>query len=569
MQIDLERVPFSRRGAYLSFSFLPEAGDLPAGLYLRSVHGGAQDARPGGRVARVEVLAGGRPVPFEARATPAALDLVAGQGTLSICIAEPSVVRVRGEGVGLRLTFAGGGGDYAIPAAEGRWRINSPAHLLQFMLTPLAGEWQVNAPWDGLGAEVAAADLVAGAGQALCEGALEEFLSSWRPRGYEQAFADCRAAVEADFERWLAQTPDLPEAYAEARRLAAYINWSSLVDPAGLIARPTMYMSKNWMTNVWSWDHCFNAMALAYHDPALAWDQFMTLFDRQDETGALPDFYNDRSELWNFCKPPIHGWALDWMMRRAPFIGDEQVRQVYGPLARWTEWWFAYRDDDRDGLPQYHHGNDSGWDNATPFLVGVPLEAPDLSAYLVLQMETLARLAARLGDPGAAESWRRRSAELVEKTLAHFWRGDHFTAARSGDHQAGDYESLFLYLPLILGKRLPEGARAALIAGLTRHGRFLTAHGLATESPASPYYDADGYWRGPIWGPSTMVMVEALAACGELALARDLARKYCDLCAASGFAENFDALSGAGLRDRAYTWTASVFLVLGHEYLLE
>lgn len=32
-------------------------------------------------------------------------------------------------------------------------------------------------------------------------------------------------------------------------------------------------------------------------------------------------------------------------------------------------------------------------------------------------------------------------------------------------------------------------------------------------------------------------------------------------------AENFDALTGKPLRDQAYTWTASVFLVLAHEYL--
>jgi hypothetical protein len=36
----------------------------------------------------------------------------------------------------------------------------------------------------------------------------------------------------------------------------------------------------------------------------------------------------------------------------------------------------------------------------------------------------------------------------------------------------------------------------------------------------------------------------------------------------SGMAENFDALTGAGLRDRAFTWTSSVFLILGHEYTL-
>ena len=569
MLIDLHTVPFSRSGSYLAFSFLPEVGDLPAGLYLRSVHGGVQSACPGGRVARVEVLADGSPVPFKTRATPASLDLITDRGLLSICIAEPYLVRVRGEGVGLRLIFAASRGDYAFPVADSRWQVNCPAHLVQFMLSPLAGDWHIQAPWDGVGAAWVVADLRPVKGAGVCEGALEEFCSAWRPRVYGKPFAECCVAVEVDFNHWLEQSPSLPQVYAEARRLAAYINWSSLVEPTGHFYRASMYMSKNWMTNVWSWDHCFNAMALTYGQPVLAWDQLMTLFDQQDEHGALPDYYNDRSLLWNFCKPPIHGWTLGWMMQRTRFVGADQARQIYGPLARWTEWWFRCRDDDRDGLPQYHHGNDSGWDNATPFLVGLPLEAPDLSAYLILQMETLAQLATLLGDAEESESWQRRADELVERTLAHFWQADHFVALRSGDHLVSDTDSLFLYLPLILGERLPANVRRELIAGLTRPGRFLTPHGLATESPASPYYHPDGYWRGPIWAPSTLIMVEALAACGELNLARDLARKFCDLCAANGFAENFDALTGVGLRDRAYTWTASAFLVLGHEYLME
>jgi len=184
-------------------------------------------------------------------------------------------------------------------------------------------------------------------------------------------------------------------------------------------------------------------------------------------------------------------------------------------------------------------------------------------------METLAMLALLSNHHEEAGSWQHRSEELLQHMLAPFWQGDHFVAMRSGDHQIADTESLFLFLPLILGKRLPGGVRHDLVNGLTRPGRFITPYGLATESPSSPYYQSDGYWRGPIWAPSTMVIVEGLAACGEVSLARDLARKFCDLCAANGFAENFDALSGAALRDRAYTWTASVFLVLGHEYLLE
>jgi glycogen debranching enzyme len=126
---------------------------------------------------------------------------------------------------------------------------------------------------------------------------------------------------------------------------------------------------------------------------------------------------------------------------------------------------------------------------------------------------------------------------------------------------------LLPFTPLLLGKRLPQGVRDALVAGLTRPGRFITEHGLATESVASPLYEPDGYWRGPIWAPSTMLLVEGLAAVGEEPLARELSRKFCELVARSGPAENFDALTGAALRDPAYTWTASVLLILGHEWL--
>ncbi|WP_245984053.1 hypothetical protein [Lentzea flaviverrucosa] len=36
-------------------------------------------------------------------------------------------------------------------------------------------------------------------------------------------------------------------------------------------------------------------------------------------------------------------------------------------------------------------------------------------------------------------------------------------------------------------------------------------------------------------------------------------------CEESGFAENFDALTGEGLRDRAYAWTAGAYLLLAGE----
>ncbi len=49
-------------------------------------------------------------------------------------------------------------------------------------------------------------------------------------------------------------------------------------------------------------------------------------------------------------------------------------------------------------------------------------------------------------------------------------------------------------------------------------------------------------------------------ALGELA--DKISERFCKLCSRSGFAENFDALTGEALCDPAYTWTASVFLLL-------
>ncbi|TGU73329.1 hypothetical protein EN829_064955, partial [Mesorhizobium sp. M00.F.Ca.ET.186.01.1.1] len=146
------------------------------------------------------------------------------------------------------------------------------------------------------------------------EGVIEEFQTVWRERSYPD-FASGRARVEQEYREWLGQTLPLSEAaredgLAEARELAAYITWSCVVRPEGYLPRPAMYMSKNWMTNIWSWDHCFNAMAMTRWNLPLAWDQLMVFIDRQDESGVFPDFINDRYALWNCFKLPIHGWTL-------------------------------------------------------------------------------------------------------------------------------------------------------------------------------------------------------------------------------------------------------------------
>ncbi len=546
----------------MAFSHLAATGELPEGLYLRTMHGFVAPRE----VFRVELVQAGKSVPFREVASPTLLRLEAEGGWAEIAFSEPHLIRVRGHGVELRFSGLIPRRAYAYPVAKNNWEVNCNGQSIKFRFVGLSGPLAMDAPWTGRSPIHLSAGFQPDSQTGQFEGAVEDFESVWHPRSYTQSFDATLRALQHDYADWLSKMPDVTPEFQDAANLAAYINWESVVAPEGHLTRPAMLMSKNWMVNVWSWDNCFNAMALIYNDPALAWDQLFVVLDNQNEDGAFPDNVNDRSLEWAFTKPPIHGWAASWMLQQSHEASRPVIERLYAPLAHWTTWYFQFRDYDDDRLPQYNHGNDSGWDNASIFRVGPPVETPDLCAYLVLQMDALSQWAKILGKPQESREWGRRADDLLQKLLAQYWKGDHFVALRSGDHKvAAEGDSLILFLPLILGNRLPEQVRAKLVAGLKEKGRFLTEHGLATESLRSPLYQADGYWLGPIWAPSTMIIAEGLDAVGEKTMARDIRRKFCEMAARSGMSENYDAVTGAGLRDPAYTWTSSVFLIFAHE----
>ena len=571
-EFDLRSVPFSRYGSYFAFSILPGIPGRAEGLFLRSVHG---DAGDGGALFRVELLREGVPVPSRIRASASLLQLEDGDAVVEICLPEPGCIRFRGTGAGLRLQVDQGPSEYdcAVDHGGGRWHVSSFTHRIESAARSLSGTLRVDSPWLDVRSEYVILDFLPGVDSPvpapvpvpvpvpIMEGIVIEAVDD-RLQGNdpEPAFDECVQKVRDEIRAWQARFGDGARLSPGTRELAAYVLWSSVVAPGGHFGRPAMLMSKNWMCQVWSWDHCFNALALAPGHPDLAWDQLMVLFDQQRPDGRLPDSVSDRLVRWDFAKPPIHGWALRKMMAQPGLVSAERLQEVYEPLCRHTRWWFECRDDDHDGLPQYNHGNDSGWDNGTTFLGGLPVETPDLAAFLVIQLDTLSEAARRLGRVGESTEWGRKRDALLPLLIERFWRKDRFVALRAADHQVVDTDSLLPLVPLVLGRRLPPAVAMALVGRLRE--RFLTAHGLATEWPKSERYVPDGYWRGPVWAPSTYLIVDGLVDLGEKELAREISLRFVAMAGRSGMAENFDALTGSGLRDRAYTWTASVVLLL-------
>lgn len=319
------------------------------------------------------------------------------------------------------------------------------------------------------------------------------------------------------------------------------------------------------MDSVWSWDHCFNAIALARGLPEHSLDQFLLPFDHQDDAGALPDSVTHSRVLHNFVKPPIHGWALRRIRAVLPTdLDSKQLELCYERLARWSSFWLDHRVAAGRTLPTYQHGNDSGWDNSTVFDHDRVVESADLACFLAIQLEVVAELAQELGRPDDATRWSAAAAKLTDAVLAELWDGARFTTYAPLSGRRGSSESLLSALPIVACDSLPRSVVDALARQISD---LLTAYGPATEPPSSASYQADGYWRGPIWAPSTLLVEDGLRRGGHTELADEVSARFRRLCEQSGFAENFDALTGDGLRDRAYTWTAATYLVLSAEHV--
>lgn len=158
--------------------------------------------------------------------------------------------------------------------------------------------------------------------------------------------------------------------------------------------------------------------------------------------------------------------------------------------------------------------------------------------------------------------WRADRDRLIEALMTRLRDAEGFFAVGALTDRVSKRTSLLNLLPILAADHLPMEVGDRLATSIAAH---LTEWGLATQLPGTDEYEADGYWRGPIWAPSTMLIEEGLRRSGRDALADMINERFRALCERSGFAENFDALTGEGLRDRAYTWTASVYLVFAHE----
>jgi len=568
INFNIYNIPFSRYGAYVALTGDKSKKQL-------TVHNARRRCGED-ETFEAEILENGNLCNYELSASPDAVTVKCDTGEVKIYVRDDNTLVFVSTGPDLRFTLKSNFG-YGVDQGDGQYEMISVQHHLYTRLFVKQGFGLLEGPfydghdfkWNNTPVDIKKTLYV------KCESGTSIVALQMTPDETIRVDGDIDperdiAAIRTEWNDFFAALPPIPDTVPDVEREYAAITWynmwSSFARAEDVYAKDTMLMSKKYMSSVWSWDHCFNALAVASISKERALDQFMAPFHLQLESGSLPDMWNPHQEvIRGVTKPPIHGWCFDKLMDRFDFT-DEELQKVYHHLEKWTLWWMEYRDSDKDGIPEYPMGCDSGWDNSTVFDMGYFVESPDLSAFLVLQMRTLSRIAGQILN-GQDIYWSERADGLLQKLYGHLWVGEHFIAKKSGSHEYQENPtSLLVHIPIVLGALL-DYEKAEKIAHILKNDH-LTEHGLATEQVNSPRYQPDGYWRGPIWAPPTYLVVDGLRRAGFKELAREIAEKYIKMSChvAQGNYENFDAVTGAGLRAPGYTWSASVYMLLFWEY---
>ncbi|MBQ3864235.1 MAG: NAD(P)H-binding protein [Clostridia bacterium] len=557
---------FLRRGSYFGVYFVPmrfSTGGMSYAsnaLEIASRRGAA--AQVGGSMLKLIPTYKGHNIPYAIRTAPAEMTLVSLYGTIRFCFARPNLLLIKGEGgLGLKLETNMHEHQLFKKRGEKAWEELLP-YLGDLIINPLQGSIDIDAPyvWEEL-----TTPRVRGEAKPDADGrfllSLEEFTVSGVVRDSYPTYEEGLADVTADWESFLSKVPPFPGVLEQRRLEAVWTLWSYLVGPSGLIKRPLIYMTGKGVAS--AWQMCQNAVAL-HHDIDLAVELLLNMLDQQFPTGQLPDLYDDLHGANMTFKPPLQGWALKWIMKSHDLkqeVPREKLERMYEGFLRWADWFFQYRDDDHDGLPQYEHGDETGFDDNTIFERNPIMKLPDLPAYLALTYEALADLGRILGRDEDAEKLMQKSRELIDRLVRTFWNGERFIALTARTHEVVATDSLLYYLPIVLGKRLPQEIIDRIASDLSEEGEFLTGYGLASERLTGDGFRGVGYTRGAVLAPTNLLILTGLYDAGYEDLAKKIALRYCTALKNGGFNLMINPMQG-NFGGFACSWPACAYVAL-------
>lgn len=566
---DLTRLGYGRRGTFCYLAAWEEQDTTR--LYVCTLYAATDNGQHPrrGRLFPVELERGGRSIPYKATATPTCVTLTYEGGSARLCLQENSILRMEADNVEVVFRPVLRQHEIAKSRGDGSWEV-AMAPLPKLLFCPVIGTMDVKTGFDVITSLPEDTELrFRPDARGHVDLAMHMYRSNaWRLKQYPP-FVDCIRSIEDEFSAYLETVPQMSEEFRIPRIINAYIVWSHImvIDDIDII-----YMNKGVHRCTSSWQQCYHAMG-QYKNPRYAWELMLGIFQYQDEYGMLPEILTDAAQNFNGVKPPFYGVALEFLQEWTDFsfVPRKELLRLYIGLSEYVYWWLTYRDTDQDGVASYDSADESGWDDCSFFKDGVPASSPDLAAYLVLAMEHLAKIAARLGKYYEEREWQRRASAMMETVVKEFWNGKQFVS-RLADGTPVEAGTLIAFVPLILGHRLPQNVIDTMADALAEEGKWLSPYGLAGERMDSDHYHDGGCWSaGSILGPAQLLVCLGLRAAGKEALAKEFALRYLRALVKEGYPMIINPKTGLDISETRWgatypnrmAWTAVGFLILG------
>ncbi len=513
----------------------------------------------------------GRALPISAVASPHRVDLMVGDRSAVIAVADPSTLVV-GLPVGscvIRMETTAPEGRLVLGPHGGR----STDPLTPFGYRCVAASWQTTLDEVVDGRQVVRLELEAAAGDRL--------LLSLDPAilGRPAAPVDEAVAVSArDWEAWFARVSAGAAGRGDtAMRAAMRAAWVLRANTIRLALEPSLTAvvpSKVGYVAVWQWDAYFHALGLRHLQPTLAREQLRLALRWQLPEGMLPDVAHDAGILATatdmvpadqersllhvgrkltdrprrllvapITKPPLTAMAA-WKVHQAD-PDRAFLEEVYPAIVRSHAWWWTHSMPAGRTLPIYLHPYSSGIDDSPLWDLGMPTATPDLPAYLALQADYLAQIAGELGREADAERWRAEAATTTSRLVRRHWRASRGTFAAIHGGRVVPADTALGLMPIVTG-RLPPRIAASLVASMTDPGRFWPRFPVPSVALDDPEFSRTTMWRGPTWLFLDSLFVDGLRRSGFPDVASRLRERALDMVERNpDIAEYHDPLDGS------------------------
>lgn len=303
----------------------------------------------------------------------------------------------------------------------------------------------------------------------------------------------------------------------------------------------------------WGWGHggqvfheSISMLAYALLDGESAMNSQRVYEQRQYENGYinyrtgsyLDEIIEHDGELTSSA--PWYAWQ-NWEVYK---ITKDKVflKDMYNSSKRFYNFYVKNRDKDGDGLCEWNghailesvrDALVAVWDE-----VGWPsnFEGVDVNSMLVMEAKSLENMAKELGLTEEAEGWKKdwtTRADLINKT---FWdeetgfyyntdlKNNSFTFKNANDLKR---KEIIGFLPMWAGI-VPPDRLEKLTAHLFNPNEFWRKYGVPTLSADDPYYNAKGYWNGPVWVEWDLFIMQGLLEYGYKKEAKELVERVAE-----------------------------------------